>query len=414
MMRMTRESVPERMPRGVSPSPQMGDRGCRPRRRSGILIRCPLQRGPESAELQMNVDIRPIRVPASLGTPGSVEFEACAALGFQLERANWGHDHFAETATQLLAVHHNDVHRGRALLGAWDGDALVGRSGLGWERDNGATVELTIGVLPSHRRRGIGSKLLAAAEDVARDLGRATLVAYSDHPDVAVGSGDGPALHAPDGDAVLSASTAAAGFASAHDFSLAQLERVSSLTVSGRSEEFRGELGSRSVPANARGYRIEYWTDRTPDDLVDAYAAARERMALDVPAGGVTIDEERWDAARVREHESEELDGGTSVLVAAAVTGDGNVAGYTELELPLGREFAYQYDTLVVSAHRGNGLGMLVKLANLVRLAEAAPERAVVYTWNADENAHMLAINTALGFRRCGLEAIWQRDDVSR
>ena len=61
---------------------------------------------------------------------------------------------------------------------------MVGRSSIGWERDAGAaTVELTLGVLPSHRRRGIGSRLLAAAEDVARDLGRSTVVAYSDHPD---------------------------------------------------------------------------------------------------------------------------------------------------------------------------------------------------------------------------------------
>jgi len=58
---------------------------------------------------------------------------------------------------------------------------------------------------------------------------------------------------------------------------------------------------------------------------------------------------------------------------------------------------------------------MLVKLANLVRLADAAPERSVVYTWNADENDHMLAINIELGFRRCGLEAIWQRaDDIAQ
>ena len=41
---------------------------------------------------------------------------------------------------------------------------------------------------------------------------------------------------------------------------------------------------------------------------------------------------------RVREHESESIDGGMILLVAAAVTPDGDVAGYTELELPLGRE----------------------------------------------------------------------------
>ena len=89
--------------------------------------------------------------------------------------------------------------------------------------------------------------------------------------------------------------------------------------------------------------------------------------------------------------------------------GDGEIAGYTELELPFEREFAYQSDTLVVGAHRGNGLGMLVKLANLVRLAESSPERTVVYTWNADENEHMLAINVALGFRSFALESTWQR-----
>ncbi|WP_139416874.1 GNAT family N-acetyltransferase [Agromyces laixinhei] len=360
----------------------------------------------------MNVDIRPILVPTSLGAPDSADLEACAALGFQLERANWGHDHFAESAAELLGRHRNDVHRGHALFGAWDGDTMVGRASLGWERDEeAATVELTLGVLPSHRRRGIGSRLLDAAEDVARRLGRSTVVGYSDHPDTESGSVDGPVLRAPDGDAGLAASVATARFASARGYALAQLERVSSLTVAGRLGEVHRELESRAARANAGGYRIECWTDRTPGDLVDAYAAARERMVLDVPAGGVTIDEERWDAARVREHESESIDGDATLLVAAAVTEGGEIAGYTELELPLGRRFAYQSDTLVVGAHRGNGLGMLVKLANLERLAATSPERTVVYTWNADENEHMLAINIALGFIRCGLEATWQRVD---
>ena len=363
----------------------------------------------------MSIDVRPVPVPNALGTPGAAEFEACAALGFRLERGNWGHDHFAETAAELLGRHRNDTHRGHAWFGAWDGDTMIGRSGLGWERDaEAATVELTLGVLPSHRRRGIGSRLLAAAEQAARELGRSTVVAYSDHADAGgadggVAPGEGPVLRAPDGNAVLPASVPAAGFAAAHGYSLAQLERVSMLTVTGRTDEFRRELESRTGRAGADGYRLELWTDRTPGDLVDAYAAAREHMVLDVPAGGLTIDEERWDAARVRERESESLDGGTSLLVAAAVAPDGAVAGYTELELPLGRELAYQYDTLVVGPHRGHGLGMLVKLANLVRLAEVAPERTAVYTWNADENEHMLAINVALGFRRCGLEAVWQR-----
>ena len=48
---------------------------------------------------------------------------------------------------------------------------------------------------------------------------------------------------------------------------------------------------------------------------------------------------------------------------------------------------------------------MRMKLANLVRLGEVAPERTTVYTWNADENEHMLAINIALGFEPHGMSA---------
>lgn len=360
----------------------------------------------------MSIEVRRVRIPERLGVPEAAELEAYATLGFSLARATWGHDHFAETAAELLAMQRNDAHRGQALIGAWEGDAMVGISRLEWERDVEAeTVELTLGVHPSHRRQGIGSRLLSVAEQTARDLGRSTIVGYSDHPDVKIAADalDGPTLRAPDGDAQLPASAPAAGFAAAHGYSLAQLERVSSLSISGRINGFRHELEARAARASAAGYRLELWTDHTPDDLVDAYAASRERLVLDVPAGGVTIDEERWDAARVRERESESLDGGMALLVAAAVTAGGAIAGYTELDMPLGRKFAYQYDTLVVRAHRGHGLGMLVKLANLVRLAEIAPERTVVYTWNADENEHMLAINIALGFRRCGLEAVWQR-----
>ena len=318
-------------------------------------------------ERRMPIEIRRLAVPERLGTPEAADFEAYAALGFELERANWGHDHFAETAAELLGRHRND-RPPRVTLCSARGTAttMVGRCGLGWERDErAATVEFTLGVLPSQRRRGVGSQLLAAAEEAARELGRSTIVAYSDHPDEtdatdapgadgAARLGGGAVLRAPDGDAELSAATPAAAFAAR--------ARVRARAAGAGEQHHRRRAqptssGATSRRARARaaadGYRLELWTDRTPERLVDAYAAARARMVLDVPAGGVTIDEERWDAARVREHESEELDGGTSVLVAAAVTDDGDVAGYTELELPPDRAFAYQYDTLVVGRAPG-------------------------------------------------------------
>ena len=89
---------------------------------------------------------------------------------------------------------------------------------------------------------------------------------------------------------------------------------------------------------------------------------------------------------------------------------DASIAAYSELELPAEHpNLAYQADTIVLAAHRGHGLGMLMKAANLVSLAEVAPARRRVYTWNADENEHMLAINDRLGFRIVGYSGEWQR-----
>ena len=87
--------------------------------------------------------------------------------------------------------------------------------------------------------------------------------------------------------------------------------------------------------------------------------------------------------------------------------------GVGKLTLPPEKTAVYQDDTLVLGPHRGHALGLRMKLANLVALAETDPSRTRIYTWNADENAHMLAINIALGFEPTAIESAWQRP-VSR
>ena len=52
--------------------------------------------------------------------------------------------------------------------------------------------------------------------------------------------------------------------------------------------------------------------------------------------------------------------------------------------------------------------GMLVKTANLQRLAAERPTVRRVGTWNAEENSYMLSINVALGFRPAGGSGEWQ------
>ncbi|MFD1505858.1 hypothetical protein FE374_00355 [Georgenia yuyongxinii] len=70
---------------------------------------------------------------------------------------------------------------------------------------------------------------------------------------------------------------------------------------------------------------------------------------------------------------------------------------------------AFQYNTLVRADHRGRSLGLLVKAVNLQLLAATNPAVRRVHTWNAGENAHMLAINEHIGFARASTEGVWQR-----
>jgi hypothetical protein len=60
---------------------------------------------------------------------------------------------------------------------------------------------------------------------------------------------------------------------------------------------------------------------------------------------------------------------------------------------------AAQEDTSVVRGHRGRRLGLRMKLELYDWLRSERRDVASVDTWNAPENAPMIAINDALGCR---------------
>lgn len=359
----------------------------------------------------MPIQVRPVPVPMRLGTPEAAEFEAAAEVAALVEESVWGHRRFAWDTLELLPRYRDDAYHGLVAYAAWDGDRCVGRIECEWEKaDDAATIDAVLGVLPDARRAGVGTALLEAARTLAAELGRPILTAMSDVPAGALET-PGPRLEARDGSGSIPASDAGAAFAVHHGFRLAQLERVSGLTVAGRAAAFAAASAEHEAKASA--YRLVSWVDRAPDDLLDELAVAHAAMSTDPPAGTATFDRERWDAARVRASEEQSIAGGRTSLVTAAVDEAGRVAGYTELVVPADSPSVFQWDTIVLQAHRGHRLGMRMKLANLVLLGRVAPERTDVYTWNADENEHMLAINVALGYTVRGLSALWQHDGAA-
>jgi hypothetical protein len=80
--------------------------------------------------------------------------------------------------------------------------------------------------------------------------------------------------------------------------------------------------------------------------------------------------------------------------------GTGELVGHTVVAVEGHRpQVGHQHDTTVVRSHRGHRLGLLLKSAMVLWLAEAEPQLEVVDTWNAESNDHMITVNEALGYR---------------
>ncbi|MCC2334056.1 GNAT family N-acetyltransferase [Cellulomonas wangsupingiae] len=279
---------------------------------------------------------------------------------------------------------------------------------------NEHTAHVAVGVLPEHRGRGIGAALLRAATDQAAVDGRGTLHAYSTHsPEPEAGPG---ALESPVGTGRVPLDAAAVRFAQAHGFRLEQVERYSVLELGDEHGAGTPELTGHLTAARARAgdeYRTHTWLDEAPEDFRDDVARLYTRMSTDVPLGALDVQEDPWDAERVRDMLRRTADAGLHHLTTVAEhVPTGRLVAFSVLRvLHPDVPFAFQEDTLVLREHRGRSLGMLVKAVNLEQLDASRPAVRRVHTWNAQENDHMLAINVAIGFRQAGVAAAWQRTE---
>ncbi|HEY9371186.1 GNAT family N-acetyltransferase [Streptomyces sp.] len=232
-------------------------------------------------------------------------------------------------------------------------------------------AELELHVDPAHRRLGTGSVLLSAVVAACRTESRRSLIvaAAADSPGEAFCERWGFRL------------------ALALDHLILPFDEVDEAVL------LKIDVVERP------GYRLTGWTGTVPDDLADAFAGAKNAMN-DMPVGDLDFGIVAWDADRVRAMAKVVADRGDTLLTTAAVHDDGTMAGYTEIVLPQGSgPRAQQYDTAVVPAHRGHGLGLWVKAAMVRRLRAEHPDVVEIETDNAEENVHMLAVNRALGFR---------------
>lgn len=269
--------------------------------------------------------------------------------------------------------------RVRHFLAAWDGDRMVGAMGVnGSTHDNLHAAWVGIDVLPEHRRRGIGTQLLAKAEEWTRAQGRRLLTGEVFAPV----DGGSPALE----------------FAGAHGFRVVLEDGMKVVDIPETRDRWVG-LAAECAPHH-QDYVLRTVRGPLPDELVEGYCTVQNMFMSEAPTGDADIEDEVWDAERVRTHQERAATAGRRDYTTFAMTADGEVAAMTEMfvneSLP---HRGFQSGTLVVPAHRGHRLGLAVKVANQQAIHADFPQLAFVITGNADVNAHMNAINDRLGFR---------------
>jgi GNAT superfamily N-acetyltransferase len=254
----------------------------------------------------------------------------------------------------------------RAVLGAFeasDDAAAVGLSVV-----NGAKgIAATFWVAPVRRRRGIGSALLTESLRLTRAAGRGKLVVR------VAGGADSE------------------GFARARGGRFVERDSMSGLDLRAIDRRAFEDWAAASPE-----YTLARWSDHCPDELAASFCSAMGAMA-DAPGDAY---DSPLTVEALREKEQALLRFGIHRHVQAALAEDGQIAGFTNVVTVEDRPGVVEvWNTAVVRAHRGRGLGLRVKAAAALWILDAYPDSRWIFTSNHEANAPMLTVNRALGYR---------------
>lgn len=259
--------------------------------------------------------------------------------------------------------------------------AYAGLSGSLTENRHAAQVRVL--VHPGARRQGLGRALALTLREYAAEQGRTTLLGSSASP-----------------------VPAGAAFSRALGAIPVQERRQSRLVLAELDEAL---LRRWAEPAVAPAYRLHRWEGAVPDEQVARYADLLGVIG-DAPQGEVELEAETYTPEQVRVWEREIAEQGERLfMLVLEDLGSGQLVGLTETVWSPERPATLsQHATAVRSSARGQGLGKWLKAAMLLHLRAAAPGACFVRTGNAEGNAAMLAINTALGFRAAAAVTVWK------
>lgn len=264
-----------------------------------------------------------------------------------------------------------------------DGETVAGSASLALpQKDNTHLARLAVSIPPEHRRRGFGSEALTFLEREAADAGRTVAQATTSWPHALGPDGNG---------------SPGREFARRHGYDLALGDLQSRLPLpiaSSRLDRLQADIAD--AVAN---YTIRSWVGPVPDDIAEGWSILDASIDTEAPSGDLDLEAVTPDIDSLRESEQLLDRQNRTSFGTIALAADGSAAAYSQLVVSGDDGNAYQWGTLVRGTDRGHRLGTAVKLANLRILQREAPQVPAVFTYNAESNTHMLAVNTLLGFR---------------
>lgn len=354
-----------------------------------------------------DITVTRLSPPESVDSPDAGPFLELVRLMNTVCHHDTGHDYLDQEPREMLGFWQDQEYWGQTAFIAERAGRILGAVKLSYAKEEGSkTLEFDTAVDPDHWGEGVEESLLAAVEREARELGRSVIQTWTLHrPETA-----GAVLRPSTGWGTIPEDDRQTRFQVMNGFELVQVERNSVFDLQGSYEQTERML-AQAREAAGPDYRLVTWTAPTPAEYLDSFAYAISRMSTDAPQGDLVIEEQKWDAERVRRRDERLKAQGLIASLACVVHAPSErIVAYNELVIGEDRTAAtQQYGTLVLKEHRGHRLGALVKAANLLRWRELVPESPRVSTFNAEENRHMLSINEAVGFVAASYAGAWKK-----
>ena len=170
------------------------------------------------------------------------------------------------------------------------------------------------------------------------------------------------------------------------------------------------ELMARWIEAGPADLEMVHWARHCPERWIGTLVATANAMN-DAPTDDLDVADTVVDASMMRAEIEARAARGLEYQGILAVAADGTAAGATEVFVNRHCPPAsWQWNTVVLPAHRGRGIGRWMKAAMWQRLRASEPEVTMLHTGNAASNAQMLAINTEMGFKPTHMMGVWQTD----